>query len=35
MKQIPIYLEAIEKYNIDYNNFHWIFEKNYNSMSKN
>ena len=35
MKQIPIYLEAIENHNIDYDNFHWIFEKNYNSMSKN
>jgi group I intron endonuclease len=34
MKQIPIYLEAMENYNIDDDNFHWVFKKNYDSMSK-
>ena len=34
MKQIPIYLEAIENYNIDNDNFHWVFKKNYDSMNK-
>jgi group I intron endonuclease len=29
MKQIPIYLEALENYNIDGDNFHWVFEKDF------
>lgn len=34
IKQIPIYLEAVENYNIDNDNYHWIFEKNHNSKKK-
>ena len=34
MKQIPIYLEAMKNYNIDNDNYHWVFEKKHNSRKK-